>query len=567
MSSVVFPPPPPRKRAVKRPRKKNMAVGVPAESEVSTPATIVIPAPLTPPKPVELLPHQVTHYERLRALFRDSPHPIFLDTSETGAGKTYTAGKLAQELKLPNLVIICPASAAATWGPFLRDYGFQGPHTRLLTYGELRSAKSPFVYREKRITAKRERGMRYTSYVTREYMQLVQEGVFLIVDEVHNAKNWSLQAQSILALTEQIRGGGPGGSNSRSKALLLSATPFDKPEHLFHLSRLLGIIRSEKLYRMDVQNNRIVLEGYQDMIELARALNPEKTTDHLFAYCAIHARNIRKAFSVACRNIIFPAISSSMSKPQIQHKIVTQNGFFSTPESQIANMAHALAKLRQVAEERCTGVALTHERSGRLLALQSEAMKLLEYAKREIFLRLALEKLTTGSPTAKVLIFVSYHTTLQWLADALADYKPIVFSGSVTKDDRVKALEKIQAPDTRYRLFLGITQVSGESISLHDIHGDFPRYLFISPSFNLTHVYQSIGRINRVGVKSDSAATVVFLKGAERGGFALTAELKTRMLLNDKAKFLRTVLHEDVREKALLPDEFPVFVEGEEAKN
>jgi len=555
MSSVVFPPPlPPRKRAVKRPRKKEIPT---PDSEVTT------SAPTSPPKPVELLPHQVTHYERLRALFRDSPHPIFLDTSETGAGKTYTAGKLAQELKLPHLVVICPASAVATWGPFLRDYGFVGaegsPHTRLLTYGELRSSKSPFVYREKRITAKRERGMRYTSYVTREYMQLVQEGVFVIVDEIHNAKNWSLQAQSILALTEQIRGGGGGGN--RSKALLLSATPFDKPEHLFHLSRLLGIIRSEKLYRMDVQNNRIVLEGYQDMIELSRALNPEKTTDHLFAYCAIHARNIRKAFSVACRNIIFPAISSSMSKPQIQHKIVTQNGFFSTPESQIANMVQALAKLREVAEERSAGVSLTHERSGRLLALQSEAMKLLEYAKREIFLRLALEKLTTGSPNAKVLIFVSYHTTLQWLADALADYKPIVFSGSVTKDDRVKALDKIQAPDLRYRLFLGITQVSGESISLHDIHGDFPRYLFISPSFNLTHVYQSIGRINRVGVKSDSAATVVFLKGAEQGGFSLTAELKTRMLLNDKAKFLRTVLHEDVREKALLPDEFPVFVE------
>jgi len=547
-------PAPTRKRATKRPRKRPVkATEGSASSE--TPADN---NNNNVPKPVELLPHQTTHYERLLSLFQTCPHSILLDTSETGAGKTYTAGKIAQELKLPHLVIICPASAVATWKPFLREYGFPTATTRLLTYGELRSAKSPFVYREKRINANRERGMRFTSYTTREYVQLVQEGLFLIIDEVHNAKNWSLQAQSILALTSQIRD--HQIHNNRSRALLLSATPFDKPEHLFHLSRLLGIVRSEKLYFMNVQTRSLVTDGYQDMIELARRLHPQKTTDHMFAYCALSARNIRKAFSVACRGIIFPAISSSMSKPRIEQKIITQNGFFEVPESQIANMAQALHKLRQVAQERSLAMTdATH--AGRLLALQSEAIKLLEYAKREIFLKLALEKLTT-QPTAKVLIFVSYHTTLQWLADALADYKPILFSGTTSKDDREKALVKIQAPDTRYRLFLGITQVSGESISLHDLHGDFPRYLFISPSFNLTHVYQSIGRINRVGVKSDSAATVVFLKGSERDGFALTAELKTRLLLNDKAKFLRTVLHEEVRNKALLPDEFPVYVEG-----
>ena len=86
---------------------------------------------------VVLLPTQQEHVARMRAILQR--HPVALDRSMLGAGKTFTTTYLAREMDLPHVVVIAPVSVKPKWAGMARDYGLRV--SRLLGYSELRSVR------------------------------------------------------------------------------------------------------------------------------------------------------------------------------------------------------------------------------------------------------------------------------------------------------------------------------------------------------------------------------------------------------------------------------------------
>lgn len=500
---------------------------------------------------IQLLPHQLIHHDTL--LHKFQKFKVLVDTSETGSGKTYTAGKLAQDLKLPHLLVICPVSATLTWRPFLEQYGFKTNAT-IISYSQIRNPKSLYLTRQKNVTQKGEQGERTVFVPTDHFFELLREGLFLIVDEHHNAKNHSLQSMAVAALTQAV-----AFRSQHSRALLLSATPFDKTAHLTMMIRLLGITNEPKLYHVNPFSRDIVLDGMADVIQFANQCDPEKALEIRDTHPtnSLFRGNIKKVLQKYFFQCIAQCISSSMVKPTSAHMIHIENGFFKLPETDRLAIQDAIKNLHVVAGRRREARPYAPEEAGKYLALMTSALQVIEYGKREVFFRL-IRKTLEEKPNSKVIVFVSYLGTLNWLSDQLSEFKPLVLHGGVNKDRRQAIVNKIQAPSLHSRLLLGITKVCQESISLHDIHGSSERYLFISPSYNLTDLYQAVGRVDRVGCQSDAHVMIIY---SQPQPTQVDEELKIRMALDVKSKMLRKSLHANAAGRARLPDQFPKMIE------
>ncbi len=145
---------------------------------------------------ITLLPHQLEHVNSIKECL--GTHRIAVDTSPTGAGKTFTSLYQANDSGLP-LFTIAPKSISLVWEKLTKQYA-------ILTH----SIFSYDIVSHRKI--------------------IIREPVFLVIDEFHFIKNASKRYQSILRLLRNLA--------PQSKVLFLSATPYDKEAHLSQMSAL-----------------------------------------------------------------------------------------------------------------------------------------------------------------------------------------------------------------------------------------------------------------------------------------------------------------------------------------
>src|SRR5207249_4666658 len=89
---------------------------------------------------IQLLPHQIAHVEKLRGVLLE--HPVALDFSMMGTGKTFTSsflGLMRPEFQFQTMIVIAPVSVKPKWLAMQRDYRI--PLVKCLGYQELRSVK------------------------------------------------------------------------------------------------------------------------------------------------------------------------------------------------------------------------------------------------------------------------------------------------------------------------------------------------------------------------------------------------------------------------------------------
>ena len=82
------------------------------------------------------------------------------------------------------------------------------------------------------------------------FLQMVEEGLLLIVDEIQNIKNISNQFHACQALMKPIL---EQSLEKPSRILLLSGSPIDREHHALHLFRSLNIHTEDSLARMNLQ--------------------------------------------------------------------------------------------------------------------------------------------------------------------------------------------------------------------------------------------------------------------------------------------------------------------------
>ncbi len=232
--------------------------------------------PQVPTIPVELLEHQISHYEKLLDIFTKSK--IALDLSPMGTGKTYTATKIAEHFNVQHVLVIAPVSVLPKWENMKKVHGLK--LKAAISYCSLRSVKykQPShglltridTQQESRTSTGEVRIIEKTEFVvTSELKKLISEGLLLIVDEIQNVKNVSSQFLSVKELIREIT-----ETESNSKVLLLSGTPIDKELQVINLYRAMNILQGN-IAHYDPYRHKLDPRGFMKLYRTHISYLPE----------------------------------------------------------------------------------------------------------------------------------------------------------------------------------------------------------------------------------------------------------------------------------------------------
>lgn len=394
--------------------------------------------------------HQIIHVLNLLSIFKKNL--VAIDGSGTGLGKTYTAIALCAELKL-SPIIICPKSIISVWQQVCDYFGVK---PLLITNVESvrgKKTKNNNKNNDKNNDQNDEENelgtlgkiVQQDPFVNYKWNIDVKRNI-VIIDEAHKCKNpKTLNGKLLLSL------------KGIAKVLLLSATIADKPEYFAVFGYMLGFYS-----KLSQSRNWIEAIMREDENKLSKKVN------------ALHERIYFKS----------PLKGSRMSYDDI-----TTNKFKNVVTVDCYNISESNKKEL----DKCyDGI------KSKLVDIQLMRQKI-EEIKLEIVQDL-IDKYYEQDKS--IVVFVNYLASLYALSDWLTNNK-IAFStlhGLQSAEERGEEVLKFQQNESR--VIICMMQVGGQSISLHDLTGKYPRVSLILPSFSSIDLLQALGRIDRVDVKS-----------------------------------------------------------------
>lgn len=440
---------------------------------------------------ISLYPYQVPHVERIKSIH--SAIPGALDTSPMGCGKTIVGLHLKHEYGFYHCLVISPSGLCLKWMSEASKYG---THVMTSSYKALTCSKTPYVI-----------AIEDGDFIPSPFFKsLVDEGLFLIIDEISNIKNVSTrQAKACHCLTQYI-----GRGSSASRILALSATPIDKAEQSESLMKTLGLSTEPKLYEYDQVSKEYTLTGIRQIIDIAACVDPDMVAD-IVPY-EINRSNARATCHDLYVQVLKDSVASSMNKPVNENTLQSvHNTYFNLTPEDYDMLLEGVSLLR-------SAVRFMDERGSKPTDSWGQlgvAMALLEKSKVNMLIRVVTSRLLSN-PTGKVIIFVNYHENVDALMEGLSDFSPLALNGKVKADKRTEIVSLFQAPDIRYRLLIANTRVGGIGIDLDDTHGNFKRTTYIIPSYSFIDIHQASGRTKRATTKSDSEVHLVYGKLGDR---------------------------------------------------
>jgi len=486
---------------------------------------------------LELKEDQLPHVQRLISILEDNF--CAFDMSMMGAGKTYTATALAKHFEFDKVIIICPASIVAKWN-LMKNFGLK-IHS-VISYESLRSirGKDP----AHRLLFRYDDGKHVHFEPSPELERMTEKGLFVVFDEAQRVKNKNASWYACKTIAETIL-----LSGGMSRFLLLSGTPIDKQEQAMNMMKMMGFIRSEKLYVHNLAQNTLNLYGAEELIDFCRRINSRKV-DEILSEEPFTARNIESICYKLFQKIIKPNITSSMPAPKIENvRIDLKNaeysirGFedeqdirravtevndtftkFTKNERYDINVINPSenSKLKAVKEKR-------REMIQRLIEKIIFNMRVIENAKMNIFITLAKKKLEEN-PNYKVCLFVNYTSSIKILQKGLKDYEPLVLDGKVPKEQRQDILTKFQEPTTRFRLLIGNIRVCSSGLDIDDKLGNFPRFIYANANLSILDLQQLPSRFLRLDTKSSSVFRFVYVRNYPEIGLLQNLKKKSKVM-------------------------------------
>lgn len=414
-----------------------------------------------------------------------------VDGSETGVGKTYTAGAVIRELNLPTLVI-CPKVGIPGW----RKMGQQlGVEFDCINWEKVRTGRTP-----------------YCTYDGKDF-HWDPAVHFLIFDEIHRACGLnSLNSQLVIAAKTQ-----------RIFTLGLSATLGQTPMDFKAIGFLLGLhaLQDRKTSAVTVQ------PGF---FRWARrhGCTAGVWGGHYFAGSdaqkrAIMANINEKIFPDRGARVRVADLGDAFPERQIIAELYDM-GNQSKIDELWETMGEALADLKA----RQTFDKDPNHPMTRLIRARQE----LELLKVPTFLELGKDVLVQGYSVA---FFVCFSQTLEELASRLNIKSRIdgTQAGEKGMRDREECVKAFQS--NRERIIACNVDAGGVAVSLHDEHGGHPRIGFVSLGYSATKIKQVLGRLHRAGSKSKALYRIPLAAGTmdERVHRAITPKLNRLDALMD----------------------------------
>ena len=463
----------------------------------------------SPPQPILLLPHQVSHGHYLLSILQ-SVHPIAMDTSPTGAGKTHVALWLAQSLGLFP-VVIAPKSACTVWTKVCKDHNI--PHT-CMTYAAIRGIPNKPLTHEwlGRTTEVGTDGKTYRGFVpTPAWTTKVFEGVLLVIDEVHNCKNHLVsQHRACQQLVNTVL---ENKQRCHSKVLLISATPCDKIEYVQSIMRLQGLIQSKNLVQYNPALRRYTFPGLTEALEACVPKTSSEYTAQVawlqrYTHYGINPTRALKYCMHIFKEYGQARFTSAMTLPEIEDaQLVIRAGFYQMSDADTELLREGVAALARACQfvptQQHPSIQSTLVEWGQV----TKSLQRIELAKAPTLARLTRAWLHRHNG-GQVIVFVHYTATIETLLAALAAHHPKRLDGQTSLSARTKALDGFAHGNCR--VIIANLRVGGVGISMHDTLGNRPRLALLVPSYHAIDTHQAAGRVWRVGTKSNATVRLVF---------------------------------------------------------
>jgi superfamily II DNA or RNA helicase len=369
-----------------------------------------------------------------------------LDVSETGTGKTYTSIAACKLLKLKPLVI-CPKSIINHWIDVMKYFGLD-------FYGisNFESFIHEWYYDEYNDRVKCPYIVKTDTGYTWKH---IPKDFILIVDEAHKCKKSNTYKWKVLKAAADIE---------HIRILLLSATIADKPEYF----AITG-------YTLNLYNN--IIESKKWLSGMKNDINYMKQIHHII-------------FPNYAVKMCMKDISQTLPKHEVEVK-----WFDMAKHSVIINEQYKIIKSEIINLKKKTN-------KGDALAKITFSRQIIEIEKLFTLINLTKKFVSDGFAVA---IFVNFTKTLKELSNAL-NTNCIVY-GKQSNTIRQNNINDFNT-DKSQIIILNI-KVGGESISLHDKLGKYPRISLISPSFSAQDIIQTLGRCYRVGSKTPVKQIIV----------------------------------------------------------
>ena len=546
--------------------------------------------------PILSYDYQIPHINQLESILIKMHFAI--DLSPLGTGKTYTAAKIFQNNpNYKHLLTISPLSVKTKWNEVNETYGLNiianltynemggkrgvNPKNGLLTRNDYKIE----VYDEDSGTMRMLD--KYIFTPTDYLLKLIEDGLFVVIDEFQHLKNESAQTEAcktiICAVMDhfnrvqiqnpnKIHESMPLKNAPQTRVLLMSGSPIDHSDQVARLFKTLGIMRNPRIvsgYKHAGLNEVIeFLETkFPGNYYLENTINMASTYMHGRGY--IQNSNTAKYYMYRWfLNIIKPELSSTMDACKIlnsKYKLEKFNGYFQTTNAYLqSKINNAVKELENVATQmKSMRIRLKlSNRRGESATVHQEMMRRItlhmieiETAKIHTFELLARKHLNDAEfPNKKVVIALNYTDTLNELETLLADYHPLILNGSKNFNQRKKILKAFQSPTNENRLLIGNFAVMSTGIDLDDKHGDFPRVCLASPNCNTISIYQLGHRFMR-GRETKSNSQIYMVYGISK------SEQNITELLMRKGSIMKEVLSEQSDSGMVFPCDYTPYHE------
>jgi hypothetical protein len=522
----------------------------PQGNTVVMPTINMIPIPQPVPmkvevKELELRPWQIDWAHKAHGILLRNHG--YIDTSKMRSGKTYVTLWIAKQFNF-RILVVCPVTASDVWRSTAAEYGVEC--LDVISYQSLRSQKGHqpkhgFLHRFDNQT---DGGVHQVSFVpTNEYAQLADQGIMVIFDEIHNIKNNSDQYKACNALIQPIVTGG-----GRSRFALLSGTPFDKEEHAVNLLKLIGYIRSSRLYHINLETRELVLDGMQELIDACNFID-SNATERVLADIPMVKSKMKHLCYVLYTDVIKASISGAMPSPtDITGTYDVKNGFYAISANKVGDLNAAITDLAAAVNynERNGTAEIKADNIGDV----TKALVRIENAKVFDFARVATSELS-NNPKSKVVICFNYTSSITEIIPFLIMYNPLILNGSIPAKKRTPIINAF-VNDPARRVLIMNTAVGGVGISLYSTKPESPVTMLMSPSYKMLEITQAAARIYGPGMAS--AATVRMFYGRGAGN----SETGILSAMARKSQVLKGTLDETVAGDLVLPGDYETVMEA-----
>lgn len=493
-------------------------------------------------KDLQIKEWQINWYNKAKTILQRSHG--YIDYSQTRSGKTYVSLKLALDFNW-RVLVIAPVIALDVWERTAKEYGVEVVDT--ISYQTLRSKTGfalnhPYLTRHDYTTEGGIKQVRFTP--TQRYLDLINEGIFVILDEIQYIKKDSDQYRACAALLNPINTYG-----GLSRYALVSNTALCDEEHTKYLLRLCGCIKSQKLY--SGSGNNINYEGIQELANTCASINLEETTKIFQEIPAVKGSMDKLCIQLYAR-VVRDYIGGGMMCPKIAGEYLQYNGYFMMPEENSKRLSAAIRRLAN-AVQYIDGQSVGINRNN--LGEVTLALVDIEFEKLCIFIRRVTQDLTSSS-TRRCIISLNYKKeNMPMLIHYLSRFNPLIVHGEIDKRVKHQIIAEFVKSKSKHRILIMTTGSCGVGVSLYNELADSDVTMYVSPSYHFLTIMQAVTRIRGPGMISNATVFMVYGKGDAVLESGIMASIQR------KSETLKLTQGDEMVENTTYPDEWPNYVE------